>query len=201
MGEQTELVIDGLCKKIGFDQSGQMVFSLQTREQKELVHIYIPIGMKTLYKEGLRWCNKHFRDKDMSFWVVFSDIGEGPFDYKLIMRKFRVHRQIDPYDGLLSWFGRMNILTIEEMVIWKGQASGYNECCIKNYINLLKLGFAPAMFMSKVIGTTAKTDHVLCHMCDEKWEGERVEAEFDLGNPSTDEELNRINDLRRKLSL
>lgn len=50
-----------------------------------------------------------------------------------------------------------------------GKASGYNECCIRNFINLENLGYPAAAFMVFVLGQRDPVPHVLCPMCNELW--------------------------------
>jgi hypothetical protein len=57
----------------------------------------------------------------------------------------------------------------EENIIRLGRSYGYNECCIKNFVNLLKLGCAtPAKWTEEVLGQKTDVGHVLCPMCYDK---------------------------------
>lgn len=51
-----------------------------------------------------------------------------------------------------------------------GLACGYNECCIKNFVNLNQLGIPAAGFMTYVLGHKhiPGVYHVLCPVCYEK---------------------------------
>ncbi len=50
---------------------------------------------------------------------------------------------------------------------------GYKNCCVKNYVNMERLGISPAGFMITVLGqSTSDIDHVLCPMCYEKYDKE-----------------------------
>jgi len=55
-------------------------------------------------------------------------------------------------------------------VIQAGIRYGYDICCINNYVNLLKLGYFPGVFMDAVLGHNHYVDHVLCPMCYEKYD-------------------------------
>lgn len=76
---------------------------------------------------------------------------------------------------------------------------GYKVCCIKNYINLCKLGHPPALFMSEVLGHTAQAGHVLCPMCHDEWDGEMKKAEFDLNKANVVEYIKKYKVIRANL--
>lgn len=64
------------------------------------------------------------------------------------------------------------MLSIEEArsVVKDGVAEGYNACCIKNYLNLLNLGYYPAVFMAAALGHNHILGHVLCPICYDKFD-------------------------------
>ena len=69
--------------------------------------------------------------------------------------------------GLMYW---------PEYHIAEGLRYGFKECCIKNYINLMLLGFPPAKFMYEVLGQhTYGVHYVMCPLCY---------AEYDAANPN-----------------
>jgi hypothetical protein len=75
------------------------------------------------------------------------------------------------YSGLMYW---------PAYHIAEGLRNGFKECCIKNYVNLMMLGLAPASFMHNILGQhTAGVGHVLCPMCY---------AEYDAANPNRPKE-------------
>lgn len=62
------------------------------------------------------------------------------------------------------------LITGSEVHYMMGKACGYNECCIKNFINLNVLGIPAAGFMTFVLGhkDIPGVHHVLCPICYEK---------------------------------
>jgi hypothetical protein len=85
--------------------------------------------------------------------------------------------------------------------IWNcGVHYGYGHCCIMNYINLKKLGYAPGLFMSTVLGHDNSAPYVLCPMCNDKWEGERREPQYDLTRPDVVEDMKKYKLLRISLT-
>jgi len=55
-------------------------------------------------------------------------------------------------------------------VIKAGVHYGYKACCIKNYVNLLRLGYHPAIFMTAVLDHNHIMDWVLCPICYDKYD-------------------------------
>jgi hypothetical protein len=85
-------------------------------------------------------------------------------------------------DTVLRWRDQVQdgVMSVANFIWNCGIHYGYKPCCVKNYINLKKLGYAPAMFMSVVLGDYSRAGHVLCSMCAEEWDGEAREPEYDL---------------------
>jgi hypothetical protein len=74
----------------------------------------------------------------------------------------------DDLQGDIEAMVEEGVLSYEEYHVMMGQYSGYSMCCIKNFINLKKLGFPPARFMEEVLGHKHDLWRVLCPMCYDK---------------------------------
>jgi hypothetical protein len=84
--------------------------------------------------------------------------------------------------------------------IWNcGLYYGYEPCCIKNYINLHKLGLHPAMFMSVILGHDNRANHVLCPICDEAWTGHRAEPQYNLRRQDVVDDMKEYKQMRDNL--
>ena len=57
-----------------------------------------------------------------------------------------------------------------EDIVKNGIHYGYPMCCIKNYVNLLILGYYPGVFMDAVLGHNHCVDHVMCPICYDKYD-------------------------------
>lgn len=61
-------------------------------------------------------------------------------------------------------------ITVYEYYHLLGIWYGYKGCCIKNFVNMEKLGISPYGFMFVVLGhNTPDVDHVLCPLCYEEY--------------------------------
>jgi hypothetical protein len=94
---------------------------------------------------------------------------------------------------------RDGIMSIVNYVWNCGIHYGYDPCCIKNYINLQKLGYAPGLFMSTVLGHDNRAPYVLCPMCNDEWDGERREPEYDLTRQNVVDDMKKYKLLRDNL--
>lgn len=64
-------------------------------------------------------------------------------------------------------------ITVNEYHRLLGIWYGYKVCCVKNYVNMEKLGIPPAGFMIVVLDqNTPGVNHVLCPLCYEKYDME-----------------------------
>lgn len=88
-----------------------------------------------------------------------------------------------------------------EDVIKAGIRYRYNTCCINNYVNLLKLGYYPGVFMDAVLGHNHSADHVMCPMCYDKYDKrfpsrDRIAREVAWGKgPEVDKVFNKYENL------
>jgi len=76
---------------------------------------------------------------------------------------------------LWDWLWRLvrfGVIELYDYDLALGRAYGYKDCCIKNFLNLTKLGFYPAKWMWENIDERLLYDirisHVPCIMCLEK---------------------------------
>lgn len=58
----------------------------------------------------------------------------------------------------------------EDVITQQGRDYGYEECCIKNYANLIELGYYPGIFMDVVMEHNHHKDWVLCPICYDKYD-------------------------------
>ena len=73
------------------------------------------------------------------------------------------------YSDTLSEMVYSGDITANEYHRLLGIWYGYKSCCVKNYINMEKLGIPPAGFMITILNqNTPGVSHVLCPMCYEK---------------------------------
>jgi hypothetical protein len=141
----------------------EMVIKTETFEEHLTLHVSTTFGGGG--GSSVEWWNKNWsgRKVDVDFDVYKMDL----------QRIWACRRPMDEFVLELMHQARAGVISGAEYHMMRGQYHGYKVCCIKNYINLLSLGYSPALFMSVVNGSTAQTDHVLCPQCEAAWEGER----------------------------
>lgn len=81
----------------------------------------------------------------------------------------------DQLHNLWAWLWRLVIFGVIDMYdydVTLGHAYGFKDCCIKNFLNLTKLGYHPAEWMweniDKRLLYNTRFDYVPCVICLEK---------------------------------